>query len=275
MAPLRTRLYLALDKAAVCAATIGEGLTGRRAQSFVRVALPPGSLTPSPSGPNVVLADEVRAAVRRSVEGAEARRVTLVLPDGVARLALLDVPPKAEPREYARFRLASSLPWPASEASVDGLAAGRGRLVAAAVRRATVAEYEHAAAAAGLEIEHVHLAPLVALAGLMRAGGGEAVHVVLGDVALLIAAFHEGLPTGLRSRRRDRSAGEAGRLLEEARRTAVGSGNGATSPPLVLSGADSSRLRLELGLESGAPGLAGPGEWPGATEAAWLGGLVS
>jgi hypothetical protein len=275
VARLGTRLYLALDASAVAAAELGEGLGGRRARGFARVPLDPGALVPSPSGPSLARADEVRGAVRRVLEGLGRGRVTLVLPDGLARIALFDLPRGADPRDYVRFRLAASLPWPASETIVDSLPAGRGRVVGAAVRRSAVAEYEEAAAAAGIEVERVHMAPLLALEGLLRSGARDAVHAVLGDVALCLATFHEGALVALRSRRRDRSSGEAARLRDELRRTATHAGNGAGPFRIVVSGADATRLRREAGGELAGRGLEGPGEWDDAVEAAWLGGLLS
>ncbi|HSD27738.1 MAG TPA: hypothetical protein VLL75_10580 [Vicinamibacteria bacterium] len=274
MALIGTRLYVGLDASAVTAAALGEGLGARRVSGFARVPLEPGALAPSPSGPNLQRPDEVRSAVRRAAEGL-GRRATLVVPDGVARVALVDVPDGADPRDYVLFRLAPSLPFPAADAIVDALDAGGRRAVGAAVRRATVAEYEQAAVAAGLEVERVHLAPLVALAGLMRAGARDAVHAVLGDVALCLAAFRDGAPVAVRSRRRDRSSGEASRLRLEASRTAAFAGDGEEPPRLVVSGADATRLLNELG-EVPGPGLAGQGDWPGGSEPpSWLGGLVS
>jgi hypothetical protein len=275
VAGLFTRQYLALDASAVTAAAIGEGFGGRRARSFARVPLDPGALVPSPSGSSVARKDEVRAALGRALEGLGRGRVTLVLPDGLARIALLDLPRSAEPRDYVLFRLAASLPWPASETIVEAMPAGSGRVVGAAVRRSTVAELEEAAAAAGFEIDRVHMAPLLALEGLVRSGADDVVHAVLGDVALCLATFHEGRLVGLRSRRRDRSSGEASRLLEDLARTAASAGNGKGSLRLVLSGADATRLRREAGGELAERGLAGPAEWEGAAEAAWLGGLLS
>jgi hypothetical protein len=264
-----------MDAGAVSAAVLAEGLGERRARAFARVPLEPGALTPSPSGPNVVRGDEVRAAIRRALGAVGGGHVTLVLPDGVARVALVDPPTDADPRDYVRFRLASSLPWPASEAIVDTLAVGRGRAIGAAVRRATVTEYEQATAAAGAGVERVHLAPLLAIEGLMRSGARGAVHAVLGDVALCLAPFRGGAPVALRNRRRDRSPGEAARLREEAARAAAMEGDGAGPVPLVVSGTDAAHLRRELGDEGGERGLDGPTEWADAAEAAWLGGLLA
>jgi hypothetical protein len=274
VALIGTRLYVGFDASAVTAAALVEGLGGRRVRGLARVPLEPGALAPAPSGPNLHRPDEVRSAVRRAAEGL-GRRATLVLPDGVARVALVDVPEGADPREYVLFRLAPSLPFPAAEAIVDALAAGRRRAVGAAVRRATVAEYEQTAVAAGLEVERVHLAPLVALEGLMRGGARDGVHAVVGDVALCLAAFRGGTPVAVRSRWRDRSSGEASRLLREASRAGALAGDGEEPLRLVVSGAEAARLRRELG-EAAGPAVADPGDWPDAGEPpSWVGGLVS
>jgi hypothetical protein len=264
-------VYVGLDASAATAVALGAGVGGRRARAVAEAPLEPGALAPSPSGPNVLRAEEVKNAVRRALSGIEVRRVTLVLPDGVARLALLDLPPGADARDFVRFRLAASLPWPAAEAIVDALPAGPGRVVGAAVRRAAVAEYEQAATAAGLDVERVHLAPLLALEGLMRSGARDAVHAVIGDAAWCLAPFRAGLPLALRSRRRDRSPGEAGRVLEEARRAAEAAGDGARPLRLAVSGRESSRMGREIGEDVAEHGLARTE----ATEAAWVGGLLS
>ncbi len=274
MALLGRRLYVGLDASAVTAAALAEGLGVRRVHGLARVPLEPGALAPSPSGTNLLRADEVRRAIRRAAEG-RGRRATLVLPDGVARVALVEVPDGADPRDYVLFRLAPSLPFPAAEAIVDALPAGGRRAVGAAVRRATVAEYEQAALAAGLEVERVHLAPLVALAGLLRGGARDGVHAVLGDVAMCLAAFRGGVPVALRSRWRDRSPGEALRLRREASWASTLGGDGQEPVRLVCTGADTGRLREELG-EAAGPAPAVLADSLGAVEApSWVGGLVS
>jgi hypothetical protein len=201
-------------------------------------------------------------------------RATLVLPDGIARLALSRPPAGSEPRDYLRFRMASSLPWPASEAIIDLLPAGRGRVVGAAVRRSTVTEYEQLAMASGLTVERVHLGPLLALEGLLGRRGDTGVHAILGDAAFCLAVVHDGELVALRSRRRDDSEGEAARLLNEAARAAA---NGMAPSHPTLAGSGAGRLREELGLPSPGPDdAASPTrEWPEAEELAWLGGAFS
>ncbi|HSD65268.1 MAG TPA: hypothetical protein VLF95_01130, partial [Vicinamibacteria bacterium] len=111
MALAGTRLYLGFDAFAVTAAALGEGLGGRRARAFARAPLEEGALVPSPSGSNLARADEVRAAVRRVAAGLGGR-ARVVLPDGVARVALVEVPGGADARDYVLFRLAPSLSFP-------------------------------------------------------------------------------------------------------------------------------------------------------------------
>ena len=160
-----------------------------------------------------------------------------MLPHGVARMAVLDLPAGPEPGEYARFRLAASVPYPASDAVVDFLPLERGRILAAAVRREVVAEYEDAAAAAGIARGRVDLAPLAAASGAAHLRGFEAatVFLVLGDVACSLLAYEGGRLLAVRTRRRDRNRGEAERLRLDALRTAAAAGLFG-EPELVVAG---------------------------------------
>ena len=270
---LGTRTYLALDASSVTAAEVSHGVKTARLRTLAREPLPAGALMPGPAGANLADAQAVQSALGLVLDRVGRGRVTLVLPDGLARLALVEIPPGIDPREYVRFRLAPSLPWPAAEASVETLAVGGSRVVGAAVGRASVAEYEHAAVAAGAQVEQVFLAPLVALSGVLRAGGEEAVHALVGDVALCLALVRNGAVAGLRSRRRDRSSGEAARIAEEARRLQATGGNGHGELPLALFGSDAERLRAEIGLRGRTPAAAAAGEGRG-DEAPWLEGLL-
>jgi hypothetical protein len=276
---LGRRLLVGFDAEAVSVAATGRGPVRRRVRGFRRAALEPGALTPAPAGPNVIRRDEVREALGEAIADVApgAGSAKLFLPDGIARLAVVDPPPGAEPRDYVRFRLAPSLPWPASEAIVDLLPLGGGRVVGAAVRRTTVAQYEQLAGSAGLSVERVHLAPLVAIGALLGRGRGtrRAVHAVLGDVAVCLAVIRSGELVALRNRRRDPSEGEGHRLLAEAVRTARLAGDGDGPVPLSLSGSGSIRLRDALGPAAEAGGLDGPGGWAGAAEAAWLAGALA
>jgi hypothetical protein len=268
-----SRLFAAFDARAVSVAVVVGGVATGRLQAFARVPLLAGQLVPSPSGENVPFPDAVRDALRHAVEaaGRGAGAATLVLPEGIARLALLPLPPNAEARDFARFRLGASLPFPVSEAIVEALPAGRARAVGAAVRRGVVAEYERVAASVGLVCERVHLAPLLAIEAL-RARARDGAHIVLGDTAGCFVVVRAGGVEALRSRRRDSSPGEAGRLLAEAGRVARLAG--LVDARVTFSGSDAARLRGEGGVPDEDP-LASPAGPVESAEAAWLPGAVA
>ncbi len=259
----------------MAAAALGEGLGGRRARGFARVPLEPGALVPSPTGPSFARGDEVRGAVRRALEGLGGGRVTLVLPDGLARIALFDLPRGAEPRDYVRFRLAASLPWPASETIVDVPARGPrpgGR------RRPASLDRRRVRGGRGRDGARDRARPPRAPPGARGprargrarrrprgAGGRRPVprHVSRGGARGpaqpaprplerrgLAAAGGAGARGGAR-RQRDRP-GPARRLRRRRR---------------AIAARDRCRAFRR--------GLEGPGEWDDAVEAAWLGGLLS
>ena len=197
-----------------------------------------------------------------------------MLPDGVARLVLVEPPRGVLAREYVRYRLASSLPWPAEEGVFDTLDAGSGRVVGAAVRRATVAEYEQAASAAGARVEQVHLAPLLALAGLLRERRAD-------GRTRCSATWRCASPSCARAGSGRCAAGAATARRAKPRgcaRSCCGSLRGPRTATAAcrssVSGSDAPRLRPDLG-----PGAAGerartvPALSSGA-EAGWLRGLV-
>jgi len=282
MRALRTQVLVAFDATAVAGAVVSQGLGGRRLRSFASAPLPPGSLAPSPLDSNLNDPEAVAGAltrVRAELAPGEAG-ACLLLPAGVARIVLLEIPPGVEAEGFARFRLASSLSYPAAEAVVDLMPAGPGRVLAAAVRRRVVEEYERAAAAAGLRQARLDLAPLAALAALEQeaAGGPRAVDVILGDAAVSFAARADGALRAWRTRWRDRAADEARWLADEAWRTATLIADGGF-PPLRVVGPGASALVRAWTAEglTAAPGwaLEGRGLPAPAAELAWLGGALS
>src|SRR5215218_2176263 len=142
---------LAFDASGVSGALLGWTFGGMRIRGYARAPLSPGALVPSARDANVASADEVRDAVARVAADLRLGRapVTVIAPQGVARLLLLDVPAGVNADEFARYRFAD-LPYPVTEAVVDVLAIRGGRTVAAAVRRRVVEDYEGVVAAAGL-----------------------------------------------------------------------------------------------------------------------------
>jgi len=282
MVRLRARALVAFDLGSVSGAVVSPGLTGPRVGALARVPLPPGCLRPSPLETNLLLPDAVNLGLARLREELGTARATLVLPDGVARILLLHVPEDAEPGAYARYRLGPSLSYPATEAVVDVLSFSGRRCLGAGVRRRIVEEYESAAQAAGFIQERVHLAPLAAIAGLVRQpqSGAPVVDVILGDAALSIVACEGGVLKVFRNRRRDPGPGEAARILDEAERTAAAAWNAGTREARVaFTGVDARFLVDELAaagrvaeLRATLPRASG---LPAAAEAAWLGAAVS
>lgn len=273
MVKIRTRMVVAFDASGVSGGVFGSSWSGSRLRTFARVDLPPGALTPSAAGPNLKRPDsvgEALGALRRRLGGGGAG-ATLVLPDGVAWISLLDTPSDTDLRAFVRFRLAPSLPYPADEAIIDALVLGPGRALGAAVRRSVVAEYEEAASAAGFTRHRVDLAPLMAMAGVLRRGMG--VHVILGDAALSLAAFQGPRLAAFRTRWRDPGPGEASRLIQEAERTALLAGGDGV---VTFAGAGAAGLVEELTATGRSARLAVAASEPKeAAEAAWLGGALA
>ena len=282
--PLRQpSILVAFDAGSVAGGRLLRGFGGRRLQSSARVALSPGALTPSPHEPNLQRADEVASALAQVVLtlAAKGARVRALLPDGIARVALLPADDGAvDPAEYARFRLASSLPYPAREAVVQAERVGEGRVLAAIARRSVIAEYEEALSAAGLTAASVDLTPLAALSALRDdiRGLPAAALIVLGDAAYSLALHVGRRLRVVRNRRRDRTGDEASRLVREVERAArlcacedsvsvrlVGPGASLLAREMTAAGA-----AAELGWRLDAGGLPLP-----AAELGWLGGALA
>jgi hypothetical protein len=238
--PFSSRVVLAFDAGSVAAALVRHGLRTARTVTLSSERLPEGAIVPSAFESNLHDLAAVGRAIREALASLRAptAAVTLVLPHGVSRVAVLELPRANEPIEYARFRLAASLPYPAAEAVVDFVPLEGGRILAAAVRREVVSEYEEAVASAGARCGRVDLAPLAAAAGagpISRSFDGATVFLVLGDSACSFLAYDGGRLLGVRSRRRGLERGEAERLGQDALRTAAQAGLRA-EPQLVVAG---------------------------------------
>jgi hypothetical protein len=280
VALFKLRLLVAFDASAVAGVAVPRRLGTRRVRALARVALPDGALLPAPLDENLADPASVQAALRELRARLGGEHAALILPDGLARTLLLEIPRGADPRGFARFRLEPSLPYPATEAVVDVLRVGRGRFLAAAVRARVVRSYEAAARAAGFVQERVDLAPLAALAALLRSRGRRAgVDLILGDVALSLAAFDaQGELRAFRSRRRDPGLDEPARLREEVERTAALAGIGQG---LVLRVVGEGAPALSASLSSGGRSVeagwraAVPGQAQDAAEPSWLGAALA
>jgi len=281
MRALRARVLVAIDATGVAGASVSGGPGTPRIRSFARAPLSPGALVPDPFDPNVVGGPEVQRALSEVAAGVEGGRgpVALILPEGVARTALLDVPAGVTAREFARYRITAGLPYAPDEALVDVLPLHGGRVLAAAVRRSVIEGYEAAAAAARLDIERLDLAPLAALSALAREPRGTevSVDVILGDRALSLAAWQGGVLHVFRTRRRQSGPREPLWLGREVDRTAVLAGNGS-APRIRAVGPGAVALLRAWQDEgrAGEPGWRAEGALPvEATELAWLGAALS
>lgn len=264
MLPFGARLLVAFDATYISAGLVSWGLRGLRVRRLVRATLSPGALVPSPFETNVARPEEVRAALRLVREGLQSngRRAFLILPDGLARFALLDVPSGASGQEYARFRLSQLTPFAPGEAIVSALSVGQRRILGAAIRRRVVEGYESVAAAAGFSQGRLSLAPLAGVVGFMRCatGSNRTLGLILGSTALSLAVFDGGDLGVFRCRRRDPGPGEAARLASEIARTASLAGD-ATAPGIRVVGPGAVALARDLAANG----------WP--AEAGWrLGG---
>lgn len=267
-----SKVLVAFDESNVAAACVSRGPRGARTSARARVPLPPGALVPGPLEDNIARPEEVREALARVHRelGVNGRRAALILPDGIARMALLEIPQGVRAAEFARYRLPQGLPFAASEALVDGVVAPPGRFLAAAVRRSVVRGYEAVAAAAGFVQDRVDLLPLVALQPLLRRAerGFSALAIVLGDAAFSLAYFEAGRLAFFRNRRRDGGADEYTHLRDEIVRTAALAG-AALTPRILALGSEGPQLAAALAAEGFAAtsGYADGGE---PAEADWL-----
>ena len=162
-----------------------EGVIAARAEdaaalltAVARGELAEGALAPGLKAGNVVDRAAVVAAVRKALDGVATqgrrRDVTVVVPDAAARVLLLDfdqLPSKAaEALPVVRFRLKKLLPFDADDAvlSYQVMSSGKSgvQVLAVAVPKSVLDEYEGVVTAAGYLPGAVLPSTLAALAGL-------------------------------------------------------------------------------------------------------------
>lgn len=258
------RLAIAFDASRVTGILLERG----RPVAHAQASLARGALVPRPLEENLIRPAEVRDGLSQVIRDlGRSGPTALVLPDGLARFALLDLQEGVAALEAARFRLGAALPFPVSEAAVDGVTAGPRRFLAAAVRRTVVRGYEAVAAEAGVRQERVDLAPLVSLAPLLDERGPiVAAHV--GDAAFSVAVVHEGRIQSFRNRRRDPDGHEYERLRDELLRS--GALLGIDRPRIVVFGADAPELAAALRSEGQLAEVGGKRSGSEPASAGWL-----
>lgn len=140
---------------------------------FAFQPLAAGAIVPGIGEPNLRALDDVVAAVRSALEqvSPRGRAVTIVLPDTVVRVFVLDfdsLPSRpAEAYSVLRFRLRKVVPFDVEHASLTYQVLKRSedqcKVLAAVMPAAVLAEYEAAVRAAGFEPGAVLPSSLVAL----------------------------------------------------------------------------------------------------------------
>jgi type IV pilus assembly protein PilM len=178
----RPRLACEVSPRGVIAARSADGAAPIAA--VAKVDLPEGAVTPSLKPGNLADRVAVTAALRRALEQVGSKGntrgadLTLVIPDGAVRVLLLDfdsLPSKlTEALPLVRFRLKKLVPFDADEAMVTFQAMSSGkagvRVLAVAIPRDVLSEYETAAREAGFEPGAVLPSTLAALAAVEDAG---------------------------------------------------------------------------------------------------------
>jgi type IV pilus assembly protein PilM len=191
----RPRLAVEIRWGGVVAARADDASTGVLT-AVAKADLPIDAVEPGLRAGNFRVPSDVVVAVRRALEAVTekgiGREVTLVVPDSAVRVLLLDfdsLPSKpVEALPVVRFRLKKLLPFEADDAAVSyqimggksGAAKGGLRVVAVAIPREVLAEYEAVVREAGFEPGAVLPSTMAALSGLGEdaTGGAEAALVV-------------------------------------------------------------------------------------------------
>ncbi len=162
-----------------------------------------GTVVPGLRHGNVISRREAVAAVKKALEAValKERQTTLVMPDATMRVLLLDfdtLPTKtSEALPVVRFRLKKLLPFDADDAVVSYqiMSSTRGlvRVLAVAVPKEVLAEYEGVVREAGFEPGAVLPSTLAAIAGLDEHDKEAALVVNAGETGVTTAIVRDGV----------------------------------------------------------------------------------
>jgi Tfp pilus assembly PilM family ATPase len=218
----------------VRAGSVGAVRLQREGQSLAletaaSLELPEDALRVSLTEPNILDRGAFRAVLQALLDrtGTPAGgRVAIVLPDPVARLRTLAAEGVGdrngrEAEEMIRFRLQKTLPFDVREARVAWTAAGPGergpQVLAAAMRRTVLDDYEGAFEAVGLKPGLVELSGLALMRAASRAAEAQGDHLLVnwdtGYVSFVL--IREGAPVLVRT-----LSGEAAQTPEQVAREA-------------------------------------------------------
>lgn len=179
--------------------------------------LPAGAVTGALAAPNMSDPRVVVAAIQRAMAtaGARTNRVSLVVPDSVARVGLVrfeTVPPKAaDLDELVRWQVKKTTPFPLDEGLVaytPGTSApGAHEFVVTVARRDVIAQYEHVCELAGAHAGIVDVSTFnvvnVVLAGAGRQVSGDWLLVHAAPTYVSLAVLRDGHLIFYRTRSED------------------------------------------------------------------------
>lgn len=168
---------------------------------YAFVPLPHGALIPGIEEPNLRVPEAVAAAIRSALDeiSPRARAVTVVLPDTVVRVFVLDfdsLPAKpSEALPVVRFRLRKMVPFEVEHAGVSfqllSQTESECKVLAAVVPGPILSEYESAVRAAGYEPGAVLSSTLAALEALDSLGAIMAANLSARAITTSIATGQE------------------------------------------------------------------------------------
>jgi len=178
----------------VSVAEIGTGSGGLVVSAFASEPLPEGAVTPTLTGGNIPMPEQVVTALKKACERAGIRppkRAALVIPDSAARVSLLtfeQLPAHAsEVDQLVRWQLRKSTPFPIDEAQVTHVVTHQdsaGTTLAAFVaKREVIAQYENVVSALGTHPGIVDLASISVVNAVLAGGAGPAGDWLLVNVA--------------------------------------------------------------------------------------------
>jgi type IV pilus assembly protein PilM len=199
----RPRLACEISPDGVVAARAADAATP--VEDVARVALAEGAVAPSLKPGNLVDRLAVVTAIGRALESIGARSnsrgadVTLVIPDGAARVLLLDFDALSsklsEALPIVSFRLKKLLPFDADEAMISfqvmSSARNAVRVLAVAIPRDVLSEYETAVREAGYEPGAVLPSTLAALSSVT--GPEPALIANAAQTGITTAIVHDGI----------------------------------------------------------------------------------
>lgn len=185
LAPAPPKVAIEIATGRVTVVELGRGGGGIMVTGYATEPLPPEAVAPALAGVNIpdvgVVVDAARRAFERAGLGAGGR-AALVVPDGVARVSMLNfeqLPQKTEDLEQLiRWQLRKATPFPIDEAQLSWFVAhseaGSHTIAAIVARRDVMRQYEAVADALDVHAGIVDLASFNVMNAVIGSGSAPA-----------------------------------------------------------------------------------------------------